>query len=140
MKRAILCIILFLALCAVAAGSYFYIVGTTTRLLNKVELVAYSFSGGDFETAREAAREADELWTDFRKRRFLIIDRDNVAEITATIARIRSLADLSSGTIPPSAGGEPPETGRELITECHVATALIRKYIDKQRLNVYNVL
>lgn len=125
MKRAILCIFIFLALCAIAAGSYFYIVNTTTQLLNKVELVMVSFTDGDFNTARDAAKEADRLWTDFRKRRHLIIDRDNVAEITATVARIRSLAEREI---------------EEITTECHVAIALINKYLNKQRVNFYNVM
>jgi hypothetical protein len=125
MKRVILCIILFLALCAIAAGSYFYIVGTTTRLLNQVELVSQSFSKGDFAKAHEVAEEADRLWTDFRKRRYLIIDRDNVAEITATVARIRSLTEREN---------------EEVVTECYVAVALIKKYIDKQKVNFYNVM
>jgi uncharacterized membrane protein len=125
MKRLILCIVLFIALCAVAAGSYLYIVGTTTRLLNKVELVMNSFTDGDLVLARETAEEADKLWTDFRKRRYLIIDRDNVAEITATIARIHSLAVRED---------------EEIVTECYVATALIKKYIDKQKINFYNVM
>jgi HAMP domain-containing protein len=125
MKRVIICIILFLALCALAAGSYFYIVNTTTRLLNKVELVMHNFAEGSFTGAQEAAGEADRLWTDFRKRRHLIIDRDNVAEITATVARIRSLAERESD---------------EIETECAVAIALINKYLNKQWVSFYNVM
>ncbi|MDR2531674.1 MAG: DUF4363 family protein [Oscillospiraceae bacterium] len=125
MKRVVLSIILFIALCAVAAGSYLYIVGTTTRLLNKVEFVAHSFTDGDYGAAFTAAEEADEMWVQFRKRRFLIIDRDNVAEITAALARIKSLAD-----------GEK----HELLTECAAVAALLRHYVENQKVNLYNVL
>ncbi|MCL2076935.1 MAG: DUF4363 family protein [Oscillospiraceae bacterium] len=130
MKRAILCLILIVALCAVAAGSYFYIVGTTTNLLNKVELVAHNFSYGDFEAASDTAGKAFETWTDFRRRRFLIVDRDNVAEITSTLARIKSIAYENKGT---------NEKSHELLTECAVATALLRQYTEKQKINVYNI-
>ncbi|MCL2109396.1 MAG: DUF4363 family protein [Oscillospiraceae bacterium] len=131
MKRIILCIILFIALCALAAGSYFYIVGTTTRLLNKVEFVSKSYSDGEFHAAYTAAREADELWAEFRKRRHLIIDRDNVAEITSGLARIKSIAGDSS---------ESGKADRELIHEAAATTALLRQYYNKQQINLYNIL
>ncbi|MCL1823973.1 MAG: DUF4363 family protein [Oscillospiraceae bacterium] len=127
MKRLILCIILFIALCALTACSYLYIVSTTSKLLNKVEFVAYSFSEGDFVSALEAAEKADDLWLDFRRRRFLIMDRDNVAEITESLARIRCFA-------------EEPSDSRELAAECRVAAALLRLYWEKQRLNLYNIM
>jgi len=122
MKRVILCIIIFIALCGLAAGSYLYIIGSTTRLLNKVEFVAQNFTDGDYDAAFTAAREADEMWTDFRKRSFLVINRDDITEITATLARITSLSD------------------EQILVECNVAIALLRQYEDKQRINFYNIL
>ena len=131
MKRVILCFVLVAALCALAAGSYFYIVGTTVELMNKVEFVAHSFTGGDYETASAAAGDAYKIWTDFRKRRFLIIDRDNVAEITASLARIDSISLEAYKS---------KEKDQELITECAVAAALLKQYFEKQRVNIYNIL
>jgi len=124
MKRVILCVIILAALCALAAGSYFYIVDTTTRLLNKVELVGRSFAEGDYQTALGTAEDAYEIWSNFRKNRYLIIDRDNVAEITASLARIKSLANARS---------------EEVVTECSVAAALLDQYTEKQKPNGYNV-
>ncbi|MCL2638568.1 MAG: DUF4363 family protein [Oscillospiraceae bacterium] len=129
MKRAILCIFIFAALCALAAGSYIYIADSTARLLNQVEFVANSFADGDYAAVFTAAQEADELWQEFRKRRFLIIDRDNVAELTASLARIRSLA--AEGDM---------EKSREIITETAVAAALLRQYAEHQKINLYNIL
>jgi len=125
MKRAIICIFIFAALCGIAAGSYIYIADSTARLLNKVELVIYNFADGEFEAALLAADEANEIWAAFRKHRYLIIDRDNVAEITVTLARIRTYA---------------AEENPELFAEGEAAAALLRHYIENQRVNIYNIL
>jgi HAMP domain-containing protein len=130
MKRAILCIFIFITLCALAAGSYLYIANSTERLINQVEFVAHSLADGDYAAVLTAAQEADEMWREFRKLRFLIIDRDNVAELTASLARLKALAYELSG------GGE----AREIITETAVATALLRQYLEHQRINLYNIL
>jgi hypothetical protein len=135
MKRALICIFIFAALCALAAGSYLYIVNSTEQLLNQVEFVALSFVNGDYAAVFTAAQEAEEMWQNFRKHRFLIIDRDNVAELTASLARIRLLA----GT------GEPPPAlserdGQELLIETAVAAALLRQYLEHQKINLYNIL
>ncbi|MCL2697109.1 MAG: DUF4363 family protein [Oscillospiraceae bacterium] len=135
MKRAILCIVIFAALCALAAGSYIYIADSTARLLNQVELVAKSLTDGDYTAVYEAANEADEMWRDFRKRRYLIIDRDNVAELTSSLARIRALAGDGK---PPAAISE--RDGQELLVETAVAAALLRQYLEHQKINLYNIL
>jgi hypothetical protein len=133
MKRAILCIIIFAALVALAAGSYLYIADSTAELLNKVEFVAYSFVNGDYGAVFAAAQDAEEMWKDFRKRRFLIIDRDNVAELTASLARIRKLSEDIPQTV--SERG-----GQELLVECAVAKALLQQYLENQKVNLYNIL
>jgi hypothetical protein len=133
MKRAILCIFIFAALCALAAGSYIYIADSTARLLNQVEFVAQSFADGDYAAVFAAAHEADEMWRDFRKRRFLIIDRDNVAELTASLARIRAFAS-ELGT------ENDLQKNREIVTETAVAAALLRQYTEQQKINLYNIL
>jgi D-aminopeptidase len=131
MKRAIICIFIFAALCALAAGSYIYIVNSTERLLNQVEFVALSFAEGDYAAVFTAAEQAEEMWREFRKRRFLIIDRDNVAEITAALARIRLFASEPSAL---------QNDAKELLTETAVAAALLRQYLEHQRINFYNIL
>jgi len=125
MKKLILCIVIFAALCALAAGSYFYIVGTTARLLNKVEFVARSFSEGDLQAARDSATEAEEIWIDFRRHRHLIVDRGSEGEITSTLARMRALAE---------------DGDDEAAVESKAASALLMQYIEKQWVNLYNIL
>lgn len=125
MKRIILCIILFIALIALTAGSYLYIVGTTTRLLNKVEFVSYSYSRGEYEAAFTTAEQAEELWRQFRRRRYLIVDRESVTEISEGLARIKQLtAERQTG----------------LTDEIAVVTSLLRQYHENQKINLYNIL
>jgi len=57
MKRIILSLVLFAALCALAAGSYIYIAGATARLLNRVELVASEYYEGNYNAALELEEE-----------------------------------------------------------------------------------
>jgi hypothetical protein len=133
MKRAILCIFIFAALCALAAGSYIYIADSTEQLLNQVEFVAHSLANGDYGAVFTAAHEADEMWREFRKRRFLITDRDNVAELTASLARIRALTGEPTAAIS-------ERDGQEILIESAVAAALLRQYLEHQRINLYNIL
>jgi hypothetical protein len=90
-----------------------------------VEFVARSFSEGDIEAAQDSARSAEQLWLDFRKRRYLIVDRGSEAEITAALARMRAFAE---------------DENDEAAVESRAVSALLKQYIEKQWVNFYNVL
>jgi len=99
MARVIFCSVIFVGIILVAIFGKLYVDNSVKDVAAKIEKTAVSYGVGDYTAAEAYAEEAFVMWDTFSGKNVFLADKSAVPDISASLARIITLAVLRDDSV-----------------------------------------